>query len=152
METILERRLPLPKAKLKMAKTKAHPEKRYSEVLCTLNNVGRWIKWNKDKIKNDYKDHLKEFFIPEPEREYESFTIQYRLLRDTKKTLDKDNVVFGLKWLADTMQDLGYVKDDKVVNFHSFDTEHDSSLSETMFDIRIVEGSQKWDENKINTL
>ena len=144
MEAILERRLPLPKTRQKMAKSKKHPETRFSEVLCTLNNVSSWIRWGKAKIKNDYKDHLKEYFIPEPEKLYESFTIHYRLLRPTKAKLDKDNVVFGLKWLADTMEELGYVKDDKVVNFKSFDTLHDSSLSETMFEVRIVEGSESW--------
>ena len=141
---ILQKRLPLPKAKLKMAKTKKHPEKRFSEVLCTLNNVNRWIRWDKTKIKNDYKTLLKDYFIPEPDERYDALTIQYRILRNTDQKLDKDNVVFGLKWLSDTLEELGYVEDDRVVNFESFDTITDKTLSETMFEIKILTGKKEW--------
>ena len=141
---ILERKLPLPKTKQKMKKTKKFPELRYTEVLCTLNNVGSWIRWGKTKIKNDYKEHLKEFFIPEPDEQYEVLTIQYRIIRNTNHKLDKDNIIFGLKWLSDLLEELNYIKDDKVVNFQSFDTVVDKSLSETMFEIRIINESQKW--------
>ncbi len=134
----------MPKANLKMAKTKKHPEKRFSEVICTLNNVGRWIRWDKVKIKNTYKDHLREYFIPEPEEQYTALNIKYRIVRHNKSTLDKDNVIFGLKWLADLLEELGYVKDDKVVNFESFDTVVDASLPETMFQIQITTGPKEW--------
>lgn len=144
MEEIFKRRLHLPKTRKKMAKTKAHPEPRYSEVLCTLNNVASWIRYSKTKIKNDYKDDLKEYFLPEPEKIYDSLTIEYRIVRDSEKTLDKDNIVFALKWLADSLQEIGYIKDDKVVNFKSYDTTVNKALPETMYEVRVMDGSDKW--------
>jgi hypothetical protein len=60
--------------------------------------------------------------------------------------LDKDNIVFALKWIADTLETLGYVKDDKIINFHSFDTIVDTSLPETMFEIQITTDELKWVE------
>jgi hypothetical protein len=138
-EIILERRLPLPKKKTKSKKTK-----KITETLCTLNNVTQWIRYSKTKIKNDYKDLLKDFFIPEPEKQYNALNIQYRIIRDTKRNLDKDNVVFALKWISDTLEDLGYVKNDNVVNFESYDTLYDKQASETMLEIRIAIGEKKW--------
>ena len=141
---LFERRLNLPKAKLKMAKTKKHPEKRYSEVLCTLNNVGRWIKFRVTDIKNEYKSGLKEYYIPEPDAVYDSLTIDYRIIRHTNRTVDKDNIIFALKWLADTLEELGYVKNDKVVNFKSFDTIVDTRNPETMFEVRVHTNKEEW--------
>ena len=42
------------------------------------------------------------------------------------------------------MEEMGYVKDDKVINFQSFDTIVDDTLPETMFEIRVIKGSQSW--------
>lgn len=136
---ILQRRIDLPKKRQVSKKTK-----KVTQVLCTLNNVSSWIKFAKTKIKNDYKDMLKELVLPEPERQYEAIVIEYRIVRHNKSKLDKDNVVFGLKWLADTLQELGYVEDDKVVNFRSFDTIIDTSLEETMFEIRLIDKKEIW--------
>ena len=136
---LFERKVHLPKKKTRSKKTK-----KYSEVICTLNNVSSWIKFAKTQIKNDYKNMLKEYILPEPEKEYDSILIHYRILRHTKQKLDKDNVVFALKWIADAMEELGYIKDDKVVNFCSFDTVVDTSLPETMLEIRILSGKKDW--------
>jgi len=129
-----------------MAKTKKHPETRYTEILCTLNNVTKWIRWNKTEIKNTYKTNLKEMYFPEPEEIYPELTINYRLIRHNNTRLDKDNIIFALKWIADSLEELGYIKDDKVINFHSFDTIVDTSLPETMFEIQVTTNKLYWNQ------
>ena len=136
---ILERRIPLPKMTRLTKKTR-----KKTEILCTLNNITQWIKFQKSEIKNKYKLHISEYFIPEPDEQLEAFTVEYRIVRHTKRKIDKDNIVFGLKWLVDLMAEMGYVKDDMTVNFDSFDTIYDSTQSETMIDIRIISGGKKW--------
>lgn len=127
-----------------MKKTKKFPQVRYTEILCTLNNAGSWIRWGKAEIKNNYKFSLKEMYIPEPTSVYEALTIDYRLLRHSKARLDKDNIVFALKWLADSLEEMGYVNDDKIINFRSFDTEYTPENPETMFEIRVHTNTSKW--------
>ena len=139
MSEIFTRRLNLPKIK-KKSKTTG----KYTYVLATLNNVSSWIRWNKTKIKNEYKSDLKEYFIPEPEKLYDTLIIDYRIIRHNNMKLDKDNLVFALKWLSDTLEELGYVKDDKIINFRSFDTIVDTSLPETMFEVRVKNEIIEW--------
>jgi hypothetical protein len=136
---ILKRKLPLPKKKTKSKKTG-----KTTEVICTLNNVSSWIRFGKTKIKNTYKTLLKDYFIPEPEKQYDALNIQYRIIRDSKRNIDKDNVVFALKWIADTLEELGYVENDKVINFESFDTSINKDASETMIEINILSGKKEW--------
>jgi hypothetical protein len=137
--TILHRRIPLPKKK-----TRSKSTNKVTETICTLNNISSWIRFSKTKIKNDYKNLLQDLFIPEPDKEYKSIVIEYRILRDSNRQIDKDNVVFSLKWLSDLLEELGYIKNDNVVNFRSFDTKHDLTLDETMLEIRIVDKDEKW--------
>lgn len=144
MEEIFTRRLHLPKFRHKMAKTKKFPQVRYTETLCTLNNTSKWISFKQTEIKNTYKNMMVDMYIPEPETMYKNITIQYRLIRHNKQKLDKDNIVWALKWIADAMESMGYIADDKDINFHSFDTIIDSSLPETMFEVRVMNDSQKW--------
>lgn len=150
MEEILTRRLELPKVRLPIKKTKKtkYKETRYSDVLCTLNNTHRFIKFRKTDIKNLYKSTLKEMYIPEPEQMYEQLTIDYRLIRHNDTTIDKDAVAWAIKWIADTLEELGYVANDKIINFCSFDTIVDKSLPETMFEMRLMNGSRQWEDNK----
>lgn len=146
MNEIFTRRVHLPKVRLRMAKTKSHPEVRYSDVLCTLNNTGRFIKFRITEIKNTYKDQLKEFIIPEPEMVYEELTIHYRLIRHNKTQIDKDGVAWALKWIMDTLEEMGYVENDKIINFQTFATITDSSLPETMFEMRVCSEEERWED------
>ena len=141
---LFKRRLHLPTFRTKMKPSKSHPEVRYTTILVTLNNVSRWIRWSKADIKNSYKKSLKEMYIPEPEMIYDVLTIDYRLIRHNNTRLDKDNIVFALKWLADSLEEMGYIKDDKIVDFKSFATIVDKNNSETMFEIRVHTNEEEW--------
>ena len=136
---LFERRLNLPKFR-----TKSKVTGKYSEILATLNNISKWYRWSKTKIKDEYKSGLKEYYIPEPDNVHDSLTIDYRIIRHTNRTVDKDNIIFALKWLADTLEELGYVKNDKVVNFRSFDTIVDIRNPETMFEVRVHTNKEEW--------
>jgi len=145
MKTVFLRRIPLPKFKKGSGRGK---NKTYKEVLVTLNNTSQWIRYSQTKIKNEYKQILREFYFPEPEKEYEKLTIDYRIIRNSRRTLDKDNVVWALKWIADTLEEIGYIKNDQNVNFRSFDTILDKSSSETLLEIRVLEGSDRWEDHE----
>ena len=136
---IFKRRVPLPKKNTKSKKTG-----KITQTLCTLNNATSWLRYGKTKIKNTYKQLLKEYFIPEPQKQYSALVIKYRIVRHTKQNIDKDNVIFALKWIADSLEELEYVKNDNVINFESYDTFYDSKIKETMLDIIVTTGEKKW--------
>ena len=141
---IFTRRLPFPKFKTKTKSSKSYPNGRWTEHLCTLNNTTKFIKFKKTEIKNTYKNRLIEYYLPDPEQIYDELTVEYRIVRHNNTSVDKDNVVWALKWIADAMAEIGYVKNDKIINFHSFDQVTDSSLPETMIEIRAISRSEKW--------
>lgn len=136
---IFSKKIHLPKFK-KRSKT----TKKTTEILATLNNLPYWYRYSKTQIKEEYKTLLKEFYIPEPTKQYTSLIIEYRIIRHIRTKIDKDNVVFALKWISDSLEDLGYIKNDTVVNFHSYDTVYDISLPETMLEIRISDNTNIW--------
>jgi len=136
---LFSKKIHLPKFKKKSKKTNNS-----SYVLATLNNISQWYRYNKTKIKNDYKLYLKEWVVPEPNQQYEHLLIQYRIIRNSKRKLDKDNVIFALKWLADTLEEMEYIKNDQIVNFQSFNTIENTNLPETMLEIKIISTKQTW--------
>jgi len=136
---VFQRKLHLPKFHKKSKVTK-----NTSEILITLNNISSWYRYSKTKIKEEYKDLLKEFYIPNPIQEYQTLTIEYRIIRHNKINIDKDNVIFALKWISDTLEELGYVRNDNVINFHSYDTVYDKDISETMLEVRIINIQNIW--------
>ncbi len=133
MKKLFSFKVPLPK----------HHRKKKSDVICTLNNISTW-KRSETKIKKEYKDLLRDLYIPEPDEMYESLIIDYRILRHNKRRLDKDNVIFSEKWLSDLLEDMGYVDDDKVNCIRAFPTIVDMSLPETMIEFRLNSGSIEW--------
>ena len=54
------------------------------------------------------------------------------------------NTNVALKWLSDLLEELGYVKNDNVVNFSSFDTAYDLNAEETMLEIRVIDSKNEW--------
>ena len=139
MNELFTRKIHFPKFKTKSKKTG-----KYSEILISLNNIPRWYRWKKSEIKNEYKSMLKEFYIPEPELKYKTLVLQYRILRHTKTRFDQDNAIFAIKFILDTLEDMQYIDDDRYVNIQSFPTLYDKSLSETMIEIRVLNGESKW--------
>jgi hypothetical protein len=118
-------------------------KRKSGHILCTLNNIPKWYRYNKTKIKQEYKEFLS-YVIPEPETTYEALTIHYRIVRHNNRRIDKDNVIFALKWLSDYLESIGYIKDDNVVNFVSYDTIVNKNIPETMLEIYVTDQKQEW--------
>jgi len=115
-----------------------------TRTLLSLNNVSRW-KRKQTEIKNEFKQSLREIYLPEPAFISEELTIQYRVVRHTKLRFDsQDNAVYALKWLGDVIEEMGYIKDDTNANIQSFPTLVDKSLPETMLQVRLMAGSDSW--------
>lgn len=84
-----------------------------TQQLISLNNMSKWYRFKITEIKNEYKDLLKEFFIPEPLKKHKSLSIQYEVQRHNKRRVDSMNIVaFADKWLLDSLVETGWLSDD----------------------------------------
>ncbi len=81
--------------------------------LCSLNNLSRWYRFAKTKIKQDFKAELGEWYLPQWEdNPYTKAEIEYTILRKDGKKLDSDNLTIIYKWLQDLLVEQGYMVDD----------------------------------------
>ena len=88
-------------------------ESKDKKQLCSLNNTTRWYRYNHTKIKNGYKDLLKEFYIPNPIKRYHSLSIEYQVERHNKRKVDAMNIIaFTDKWFLDSLVETGWLSDD----------------------------------------
>jgi len=131
---IFESVIPIPKFKSKSKKTG-----KITEQLCTLNNYQRWIRWNKTEIKNQYKQLLSDFFIPEPESEpRDKILLHYQVLRHNKRRIDSMNVIaFSDKWCLDLMVDIGHLIDDDKCTHIIEPAIYCDGLNETMLKLKV---------------
>ena len=143
MQTLFSVRIPFP-----MYTRTIRSTGKIANSLCTINNIPVWYRWVGAKIKTQFKQDLEDMYVPEPKEQYESLTIHYRIIRDSKKRIDADSAAMILKWFQDHLEATGYVKDDKHVNVQSFPTVIDSAQSETMIEIRVQAGSADWDKQE----
>ncbi len=82
--------------------------------LCSLNNLSRWYRFAKTKIKQDFKTQLGEWFLPqwEDQNPFTQAEIEYTILRKDGKKLDSDNLTIVYKWLQDFLVEQNYMIDD----------------------------------------
>ena len=81
--------------------------------LITLNNVTKWWKFAKTKIKDEFKAELSDWSLPTwEENPYTAAEIEYTILRNNGFKLDSDNLAFPYKWLQDLLVENGYMVDD----------------------------------------
>jgi Holliday junction resolvase RusA-like endonuclease len=85
---------------------------KYKNQLCTLNNIPKFFRYQKTKIKNDFKDSLKGWSVPRVEHSHETGLIEFELYRPTKLRLDADAGALIYKWIMDLLVEEGYYKDD----------------------------------------
>jgi hypothetical protein len=85
---------------------------RAKNQLATVNNIPKWYRYNKTKIKNDLKEELKGWMVPRVEHQYESGVVAFTLYRPNKKRLDADAGCLVYKWIVDLLVEEGYFKDD----------------------------------------
>jgi len=81
--------------------------------LCTLNNVSKWWKFAKTKLKAEFKTDLSDWSLPPWEdNPYTKAEIEYTIRRKDGKKIDSDNLAFPYKWLQDLLVENGYMVDD----------------------------------------
>ncbi len=84
--------------------------------LCSLNNISKWFRFAKTKLKAEFKNNLMEWSLPEWEdNPYTKAKIEYTIRRKDGKKLDSDNLVIIYKWLQDLMVEQNYLVDDDQV-------------------------------------
>lgn len=77
----------------------------------TLNNYMKAHWATLSKFKMEFKNQLKEWYIPKPTEQYKSLEITCKIIY--RKHIDAINVALVLKIVEDVLTDIGYVKDDK---------------------------------------
>jgi len=87
------------------------------DQLVLMNNAPVWMRYYQTKIKKQFKDHLREWHVPESQLALDEGTVEFRLYRPTKRRLDADSIAFIGKWTVDFLVEQGYFKDDDQVTF-----------------------------------
>jgi len=108
--------------------------------LITLNNLS-YIHWaSLDKAKKQFKNHLREWFLHEWEKEpMRAVTVTFQAIRHNRRKLDADNTIIVYKWLSDLLTELRWVEDDCRNRIVLEPSEIDTELNETMLYVKIEE-------------
>ena len=84
--------------------------------LCSLNNMSRWYRFQKTKIKQEFKEYLEAWFLPLwDDCVFTKAEISYTVLRKDAKKLDADNLTIIYKWFQDLLVENSYLSDDDKV-------------------------------------
>ncbi len=116
-------------------------ESRGKKQIISLNNTGKWARYGITKIKNQYKDLLGEFYLPEPPGDpYKSLDITYEILRHNKRRADSMNLVaYSDKWLLDKLTSMGWLTDDDNCFHHIRPAIYTEGLVETQLRVTVRE-------------
>ena len=131
-DLLFETVIPLAKFESRSKKTG-----KVTEQLCTVNNQSRWKRYSEAKIKAEYKQILRDFYIPEPEGiALDSMIVEFSILRHNKKKLDVDGLIYNHKWFLDLLQDMNWLVDDDQVHLVLVPFIVDKTLTETQFRVK----------------
>jgi hypothetical protein len=86
---------------------------RYKNQYATVNTLPYWYRYQKTKIKNSFKEMLRNWYFPESEITYDFAEITFKIIKPTKIRQDPD--AFGAsayKWAIDTLVEQKYIIDD----------------------------------------
>ena len=87
-------------------------ERKEFQRLALVNTIHKWFRHQKTEVKNNYKEILKDFYIPDPIEQFRSGTITYIIHRHTKQKIDADSSIFCVKWFTDSLVETGHLVDD----------------------------------------
>ena len=87
---------------------------RKSDEVATTNNLSRWWKHAKTKIKDKFQEDMKGWYIPEYEGEPSRWAeIHFTILRTNGRKMDADSLSPSTyKWAIDLLTKQGYIVDD----------------------------------------
>ncbi len=88
--------------------------KRKSDEIASTNNLSKWWKQSKTRIKNEFQNHLKEWVLPTyMDNPYRWAEIHFTILRTNGKGIDSDALgPSTYKWAIDVLTHQGYIIDD----------------------------------------
>lgn len=86
--------------------------------IATLNEVPKWHWSSVSKVKNDYKDLIKDWYLEDWNKEpLGSMTVVFSIERHNKRILDSDNIGFIIKWVLDAIKETGTLVDDDQITY-----------------------------------
>ena len=90
--------------------------KRKSDELVSNNNLSKWWRHSKTRIKNTFQDYLKEWYLPIWEEDpYRWAEIHFTILRKNYVKMDSDALSSSTyKWAIDVLTIQGYLSDDDI--------------------------------------
>lgn len=113
---------------------------KYRKQVISLNNVGKWLRFHQSKIKNEYKQNLKDFCItPPPAIKYKKLFITFRIYRNNKRILDSDAIGFIVKWTIDAIKEVGWLVDDDQITYIVFPSILNKDLVESEINVSVFE-------------
>ena len=81
--------------------------------LATLNKLPYFYRYGITKLKNEFKDMMKNWYIPEHTgKKYRWAEIHYTILRENKRKIDSDSNAIWTKYVQDVLVEQGYLIDD----------------------------------------
>lgn len=120
------------------------PCPKYKEQVVSLNNIGKWYRYNKSKIMNEYKTILKTWHIPEVEEKLEKAYFSFELKRHNKRVLDSDNLGFIIKWTIDAVKEEEWLLDDNKITYNVIPAIVDRTLKETIITVRMFKKKEDY--------
>lgn len=116
------------------------PLAKYKNQLISLNNVSKWQRYSAKKVKDEYKQMLKDFYLVENENDaYKTLTVKFEIIRHNNRKFDADNGAYSYKWIIDTLVELGWLLDDDQVRYEVEPSIVNSSLKDTSVRVSIYE-------------
>lgn len=88
--------------------------KRKSDEVASTNNLSKWWKQSKTRIKENFKTIIKEWYLPEWDGNiYRRAEVHYTILRTNYRGMDSDALgPSTYKWALDCLTEQGYITDD----------------------------------------
>lgn len=118
---------------------------KWKNQVISLNNVGKWLRFQGSKIKNEYKEMLKEWHIPTPDFEHSSLYIEFHLTRHNGRVLDSDGLGFIIKYTIDAIKEtanddgLRWMTDDDQITYLVKPAVLDRDLLETEITVKVFD-------------
>ncbi len=106
--------------------------------LATNNQIPAWFRFQKTKIKNQFKESLGDWSIPESKLSMDSGTVEFTIYRNTMRRIDADSCSSSAgKWCVDFLVEQGWFSDDDKITFIFRPAILGSETVETMIEVKV---------------
>jgi hypothetical protein len=111
--------------------------------IASLNELPKWHWSAINKVKTEYKDIIKQWYLFEwKEEPLKDMTIVFKLYRHNHKILDSDNIGFIIKWTIDAIKESGWLVDDDQITYLVLPSTHNSELIESTIKVQCYKDLQ----------